>query len=61
MKEYYKSLTIRERLILLYVGLSFSALCVTEGSSLIAIAVIVLNFANAARLLRKLPEPPEDD
>lgn len=50
-------LTLKQKAIVWYFTISFCTLCVTAESSLWAIALIVLNFANAARLIKKVPLP----
>jgi hypothetical protein len=66
MKELLKqlampNLTWKQRLIVWYFALSFCSLCVSSETPLWILLVIVLNFANAARLVRKVPIPDNDD
>lgn len=66
MKEILKEiwmpwLTWKHRLIVWYFTLSFCSLCIGDESPLWAIALVVLNFANAARLIRKVPLPDIDN
>lgn len=58
---YFKSLTLRERAIVIYVALSFCTLSVTDDSDFLIIVLIMINFINAGRLLRTVPMPPDDD
>lgn len=51
----WRSLTGRERLWSLYFCLSFCLLCVADDSPVWAVAAVVLNFANAVRLVRRVP------
>ena len=53
-KEYF-SLTARQKVYVWYFCLSFCFLCITDDSPVWAIAVVILNFANAARLIKKVP------
>ncbi len=48
-------LTGKQRLIVWYFALSFCSLCVSDETPLWMIVLIVLNFANAARLIKKVP------
>jgi hypothetical protein len=62
MKEILKelampSLTWKQRLIVWYFALSFCSLFVSDETPLWIIILIVLNFANAARLVKKVPLP----
>lgn len=50
-------LTGKQRLIVWYFALSFCSLCIGDDSPLWAIALVVLNFANAVRLIKKVPLP----
>ena len=59
MYDYFKSLTLREKLIVLYFTLSFCTLCVTDETPIIIVLAIAVNFYNAARLLRKVTPPEE--
>jgi hypothetical protein len=66
MKEILKelampNLTWKQRLIVWYFVISLCSLCITDDSPLWAIALVVLNFANAARLVRKIPLPESDN
>lgn len=51
----YLSLSARQKFYVWYFCLSLCFLCITDDSPLWAIVVVVLNFANAARLLRRVP------
>jgi len=53
-KEYF-SLTAKQKFYVWYFFLSLCFLCVTDDSPIWAIIVVVLNFANAARLIKKVP------
>ena len=50
LKEYF-SLTTKQKFYVWYFCLSFCFLCITIW----AIIAVVLNFANAARLIKKVP------
>lgn len=54
-------LTLKQKAIVWYFTISFCTLCVTAESSLWAITLIVLNFANAARLIKKVPLPDTEN
>ncbi len=54
-------LTLKQRLIVWYFALSFCLLCIGDESPIWAIFLVVLNFANAARLVRKVPLPDNKD
>ncbi len=49
------SFTLKQHLTVWYFTLSFCSLCVSNGTPLWIVGLLVLNFANAARLVRKLP------
>jgi len=51
----YLSLSARQKFYVWYFCLSLCFLCITDDSPVWAIAAVVLNFANAARLLRRVP------
>ena len=51
------SLSLKHRLYMLYFLISFCSLCITDENSLLVIALVVLNFGNAARLIMKVPLP----
>jgi len=66
MKQIFKEiwmpwLTWKQRLIAWYFVLSFCSLCVGDETPLWIIGLVVLNFANAARLIRKVPFPDESE
>ena len=63
MKEFVKelgndlrmpSLTMKERVVMWYFIISFCLLFIGDESPVWAVAVVVLNFGNAARLVRKI-------
>lgn len=58
---YLKKLSLRERAIVMYFTFSFCTLCVTDDSNVLFIAMILINFINAARLIRTVPLPPDDE
>ncbi|MDR1881779.1 MAG: hypothetical protein LBR26_03235 [Prevotella sp.] len=65
MKELIKEfklpgLTWKQKAIACYFLLSLCMLCITDDSPLWAIILVVLNFANAARLVKKVPLPDSD-
>ena len=53
----FDKLTWKQRLIVWYFALSFCSLCVSDETPIWILLLIVLNFANAARLVRKVPLP----
>lgn len=53
-KEYF-SLSAMQKFYVWYFCLSLCLLCITDDSLVWAVVVVVLNFANAARLLRRVP------
>jgi hypothetical protein len=60
MKEYLKkinSLTLKQKAIVAYFLFSFCSLCISDDTPILIVILIVLNFANAARLVRKVPLP----
>lgn len=55
-----KSLKVRDRISVYYFAVSFLlAGCLSEGTSIIAIIAIIVNLANAVRLVNKI-ELPDD-
>ena len=52
-----QGLTLKQKAIVFYFCISLCMLCVGDETPLWMIALIVLNFANAARLLRNVPLP----
>lgn len=52
-----KGLTSKQRLTVWYFALSLCSLCVSDETPLWIVVFLVLNFANAARLVRKVPMP----
>lgn len=66
MKDMWKELTMpgltwKHKLIVWYFVLSLCMLCITDDSPIWAILLVVLNFANAARLIKKVPIPDDND
>ena len=59
-REYF-SLTARQKFYVWYFCLSLCFLCITDDSPIWAIIVVVLNFANAARLIKKVPLNIKED
>lgn len=57
----YFSLTARQKFYVWYFCLSLCFLCITDDSPIWAIIVVVLNFANAARLIKKVPLNIKED
>ena len=57
----FLSLTTMQKLYVWYFCLSFCFLCITDDSPVWAIAVVILNFANAARLIKKVPLNIKED
>jgi hypothetical protein len=53
-------LSLRHKLYILYFCVSLCFICVTDGSPIWGIVLVVVNLANAARLLRKVPLFMED-
>lgn len=56
----YLSLSAKQKFYVWYFCLSFCFLCITDDSPVWAIAVVILNFANAARLIKKVPISIDD-
>lgn len=56
----YISLTAKQKFYVLYFCLSLCFLCIADDSPIWAIIVVVLNFANAARLIKKVPISIDD-
>ena len=50
-------LTLKQKMIVWYFTVSFCSICITDDSPIWIIALVVLNFANAARLIKKVPLP----
>lgn len=50
-------LTLKQKMIVWYFTVSFCSICITDDSPIWIIALVVLNFANAARLIKKIPLP----
>lgn len=48
-------LTLKQKLVVAYFCLSMCMLCIADDSPLWAIILVVLNFCNAARLVKKIP------
>ena len=51
----YLSLSARQKFYMWYFCLSLCLLCITDDSPIWAVVVVALSFANAARLLRRVP------
>jgi hypothetical protein len=61
LKEFrFQGLTFKQKAIVLYFVLSICLLCIGDGSPVWAIVLVVLNFANASRLVKKVPLPDID-
>lgn len=60
LREYY-SLTSRQKFYVWYFCLSLCFLCIGDDSPIWAIAAVVLNFANAARLVNKVSLKIKED
>jgi hypothetical protein len=56
----FKGLTVKQKAIVIYFLFSFFSLCVSDEASILIVALVVLNFANAARLVKKVPLPETD-
>jgi hypothetical protein len=56
----FKGLTKKQKAIVAYFILSLCSLCVSDNTPILIVFLIVLNFANAARLVRKVPLPEID-
>ena len=54
-------LALKHKLIVWYFVLSLCMLCITDDSPIWAILLVVLNFGNAARLIKKVPLPETDN
>jgi hypothetical protein len=48
-------LSLKHKLYCAYFCISFCTLCIGDDSSLWAIVLVVINFINACRLLKKVP------
>lgn len=57
----FLSLTTMQKLYVWYSCLSLCSLCITDDSPVWAIVLVVLNFANAARLIKKVPLSVDED
>lgn len=62
MKELFKELglsgfTLKQKFMVWYFILSFCMLCISDDSKLWIVAIVVVNFINSARLIRKVPIP----
>lgn len=60
MKEILKEmhgLTWKQRLSVIYFSLSFCLLFISDETPLWIVLLIILNFANAARIIKKVPLP----
>ncbi|MDR1584976.1 MAG: hypothetical protein LBS07_02215 [Prevotellaceae bacterium] len=53
----FKGLNLKQKAIVVYFIFSFCLLCVGDETPVWIVALVVLNFANAARLIRKVPLP----
>lgn len=60
--DYFKKISVRERLILVYFAISLIlVLGLSEETPILLIIAVVGNFGNAARLINGVTLPPEDD
>jgi hypothetical protein len=55
-----KGLTIKQKVIVWYFALSFCSLFVDDETPIWIVLLLVLNFANSARLVKKVPLPKID-
>lgn len=60
MKNHFIQLSLKHKIIVIYFVLSFCLLSVSDETPLYIIAIIVLNFANSARLIKRVPMPEEN-
>ena len=65
MKEIIKDLklsglTFKQKAIVWYFSISLCSLCITDESPIWAVIIVVLNFANSARLVKKVPIPEDN-
>lgn len=65
MKEILKEimlpgLTLKHKVIVFYFTLSLCSLSISDESPLWAVALVVVNFINAARLVKKVPLKNEE-
>jgi hypothetical protein len=51
----FRGLTRKQKAIVVYFVFSFCSLCVSNETPILIAILIVLNFANAARLVKKVP------
>jgi hypothetical protein len=56
----FKGLTKKQKVIVVYFSFSICTLCVSDDTPILIVILIVLNFANAVRLVRKVPFPETD-
>lgn len=54
-------LTLKQKAIVWYFAISLCLLCGVEDGPILGIALLVLNFANAARLMKQVPIPEDDE
>lgn len=52
-------LTFKQKAIVWYFGISFCLIASVVDAPIWVFAILVLNFANAARLIKKIPIPKE--
>lgn len=57
----FLSLTTMQKFYVWYFCLSLYSLCITDDSPVWAIVLVVLNFANSARLIKKVPLNIKED
>jgi hypothetical protein len=61
LNHFLPSLTWKQRFIVFYFVLSLCLLCIGDETPLWIIILVVVNFANAARLVKKVPLPEIKD
>ena len=54
-------LTLKQKAIVWYFAISLFLLCGVEDGPILGIVILVLNFANAARLIKQVPIPEDDE
>lgn len=53
--RFFKRLRLKHKFYVLYFLLSFCALCVGDETPVWIVALIVLNFGNSVRLIKRVP------
>jgi hypothetical protein len=56
----FAGLTLKQKAIIVYFAISLCTLCVGDDTPVWALILLIANFDNAARLVRKVPLPEND-